>query len=121
MTNAVINTKELVGNTLDTRDEAQKLFAYLEEHDALPVTAVFDFEDTIFMSRSFADEFHKLKMKRLQENNDAVVEIVNAPVQVIEILQAVAKTQKSRTLHNSDRIQLSFTNCEQLTDFLLSV
>ncbi len=121
MINAVINIRELVGNTLDSRDEARKLFSYLSDQYNHPQAVVFDFDAVDFMSRSFADEFHKLKMAWSAEQNCSVIEIENADVQIIDILQAVAKTQRSRELNNTDRVLLSFTNTEQLSEYLLSV
>ena len=120
MIKAVINTKKLIGNTLDSRDEAQKLFAYISANYELPVSVVFDFDDVDFMSRSFADEFHKLKMAWCNQHT-SVVEIDNASVQILDILQAVARTQKSREVTNPERLVLAFTNSEQLYDYLLSV
>ena len=119
MIKKVINICNLIGNTLDSRDEASKLFAYLTDNSKQFSSFILDFEGVDFMSRSFADEFHKLKLKWCNENN-ALIEIDNPSIQIMDILQAVSKTQMSRELKNEERKVLSFTNSEQLYDFLLS-
>ena len=118
----IISVNQLIGNTLNTRDEAQKLFEHLSSHydHSLPVT--FNFDGVYFMSRSFADEFHKLKVKwGAAEHNNASVGLENADMQIIEILQAVSRTQGSRVITNSQPTLLTFTNNELLSDFLQSL
>src|ERR1700679_3257900 len=98
MAREIIEIKNLIGNTLDSRDAAQKLFECASNYER-NVSVVFDFDGVDFMSRSFADEFYKQNKKWSAENNPDT-EIDNANIQVIEILQAVSKTQQSRTLAN---------------------
>ena len=68
-----------------------------------------NFSDVVFMSRSFADEFHKQKMKLIDNLND-IIHIANAPKKVIEILQAVSKTQSNRNLNNQKIPVSRFSN-----------
>ncbi len=101
MIKAVINTKKLIGNTLDSRDEAGKLFAYVNANYEHPVSVIFDFEDVDFMSRSFADEFHKLQLKWFSEYHTSI-EIDNAAVQVL--YQLDIKRRQSNFQGNSHRM-----------------
>jgi hypothetical protein len=117
----IVSVKQLIGNTLNTRDEAQKLFTQLVAHNGHTSRVTLNFTDVDFMSRSFADEFYKLKIKRNIDNNKDDINIENANLQIIDILNAVARTQKSRELKDPGRISLSFTDRQQFSDYLQSL
>jgi hypothetical protein len=113
----IIDIKSILGNTLDSRDGAIRLFRKLLPNQK---EIVFDFSAVTFMSRSFADQFHK-ESQKLISDKERRISITNASVQVIDILQAVAKTQ-----HTKDRISLSlpiysFSQLDQLTDYLQAI
>jgi len=116
----VINIKSLIGNTLDSRDEATHLFDLLNSKCIDATEVVLDFTFVDFMSRSFADQFHKEHMKWKQQNNISL-SITNAPVQVIEILQAVAKTQRGKNGKVQDLPIYSFSKADQLSQYLQAI
>lgn len=79
-----------------------------------------DFSNIEFMSRSYADQFHKTKIA-YEQNNKVRIHIINANEEVINMLQVVAKTQSS-----SERIfekipVFRFSKPQMLTDYLLSI
>jgi len=73
------------------------------------------------MSRSFAYEFHKLKIIWIADQPKALINVENPNLQIIDILQAVARTPKSRKVNNPGRTSLSFMNRQQFSDFLQSL
>jgi hypothetical protein len=117
MIHASVDIKKLIGNTLDSRDEATNLFNWLQQNYTTAREINFDFTDIDFMSRSFADQFHKEKIVWLNSNNIPVL-ISNAPIQVIEILQAVSKTQNKVVTNISDLRVYKFSKQEQLVQYL---
>jgi len=117
----IISVKQVIGNTLNTRDEAQKLFAYTSSENGHASPLTFNFEGVDFMSRSFADEFHKLQINWSANHINDTLKIENADLQLIDILHAVARTQKSRELKNPGRMSLSFASREQFSDYLQSL
>ncbi len=56
--------------------------------------AELDFSDVEFISRSFADQFIKEKLKLLQENS-ILIEVNNAKEEITEMLKTVANTQNT--------------------------
>ena len=44
----LISVKQLIGNTLNTRDEAQKLLTYLSSHYDKSLSVVFNFDGVDF-------------------------------------------------------------------------
>jgi hypothetical protein len=79
-----------------------------------------DFSSVDFMSRSFADQFHKERIK-LQNDNNIVIEVVNASEEVINILRTVSRTQSKSEREINDVQIFSFSNLELLKDHLLSI
>lgn len=112
-----INIKSILGNTLDSRDGAVRLFRFLSPSQK---EITFDFSAIDFMSRSFADQFYK-EFQKLASDNSVYISISNAPVQVIDILDAVAKTQTTKDRSTSNLPIYSFSKLGQLTDYLQAI
>jgi anti-anti-sigma regulatory factor len=72
--------------------------------------AELDFSEVEFMSRSFADQFFKEKLKLLQVHN-ILIEVKNANEEITAMLKAVANTQNV-----TDR-KISTINILHLDDF----
>lgn len=92
MSNKVIHIKKVLGNTLNTRDEASKLMQYIRS-EKVEVSVVLDFREVIFMSRSFADQFYKEQQAYIQTAS-ARIQIADADIQIIDMLEAVSRTQR---------------------------
>lgn len=120
MTHAEIKILPLFGKTLDSRDEATKLFERLRDYCTQCGNIELDFSEVDFMSRSFADQFHKEKLE-WAKNNDLVILIKDAPDQVIEILQAVSKTQKSKIYKMANTPVYSYSQNDSLFAFLNTI
>lgn len=116
MSQAKINIKELLGSTLDSRDEAEQLFIVLKDYQQYTELAL-DFSNVDFMSRSFADQFYKERMNWETENSANIL-IENASTQIIEILHAVSKTQASVNRKLQQLLVYSFSKEEQLSQYL---
>ncbi|MXV50341.1 hypothetical protein GS399_05100 [Pedobacter sp. HMF7647] len=99
--------------TLDTRESASRLTNLIKEELGTSKKIELDFQSVLFMSRSFADQFHK-EVSRL-ENIDLVIN--NADFGIVEMLNSVAKTQTQRNPVNTNYKVLSFDNLSKLTDF----
>jgi len=79
---------------LDSRDEAIRLFSELKDYCVTYGDITLDFSDVIFMSRSFADQFHKEKLKWCNTSSVPIY-IMNEIDQIHDILKAVSRTQKT--------------------------
>lgn len=106
-----------VGETLNTRDGATNLFESVKEFNAINV--VFDFSKIEFMSRSFADQFHKERMI-LKEQNGLVIQIKDASETVRKMLITVESTQNKRNRFYMELPVFSFSE-DKLSDYLLSL
>ncbi|MDD2982181.1 MAG: hypothetical protein PHQ74_02225 [Crocinitomicaceae bacterium] len=113
-----INVFERLGETLNTRIAATSLFEFVSEIKCDAVN--FDFDQVVFMSRSFADQFHKDRMT-LQGQNKVVIEICNAESNIREMLTTVASTQEKKDRYYRVLPVFTFTNDEKLEDYLLSI
>lgn len=104
-------------DTLVTREVASLLFSYIEDVACNYIEA--DFSDIFYISRSFADQFHKEKIKFWESRQKEIV-VVNANDDVFKMFQAVSKTQNSsRASQHIPIIQL--TGRKTLKDFLQSL
>lgn len=112
----IIHIKSIIGETLNTRDEAQLLFSKI-----IPMISVeevvLDFSDIIFMSRSFADEFY-IEYKKLNGQMNSII-FKNANIQIMDILKAIDNTYK-KSNHNVyiEYPKFSFTNYNHLSNYL---
>jgi len=120
MSRTIIDIEPLIGNTLDSRDEVIHLFDTLNSKYTEFRELVLDFTSVDFMSRSFADQFYKEQIKWTLRN-DHLLSITNAPVQVIEILQAVSKTQMGKNGKVQDLPIYSFSKADQLSQYLQAI
>jgi hypothetical protein len=120
MTHAEIKILPLFGKTLDSRDEAIRLFAHLKEYCTICENLELDFSEVDFMSRSFADQFHKEKLEWIK-NNNLVIKIKNVSTQIMEILQAVSKTQKSKIYCKADVSVYYYSESDSLFAFLNAI
>lgn len=103
--------------TLDTRDQAMQLFDSLHGYCPQCSEIIFDFAGIEFMSRSFADQFHKERMK-FQEEKNVKVFIENENSQIHDILNAVCKTQKLKVRKQHSFEFHSFFSREQVFQFV---
>lgn len=76
---------------LTTRDVANVIFDKIDSTH--PVTIEMDFDSITFISRSFADEFHKNKLAFVKERDIEVI-VVNCPENVLATFKEVAATNK---------------------------
>lgn len=117
MTNkAKIKISEKYSNFLNTRESIESLF---NDNNESVSELEFDFSDIQFISRSSADQFHKLKI--IFESNNKKITISNANDTVINMLQTVSNTQ-TLIRRSSEKIQFfNFNETKELEDYLLSI
>jgi hypothetical protein len=85
----------------------------------LPLDSVeFDFSNVEFISRSFADQFHKEKTKLA---NSKSISILNASEEVLRMLSTVANTQNAIYREYKKLPVFKFSDTSLLSDYLLSV
>ena len=113
-----IQVVEEVSKLLNTREAATELMNAVRDSRCKNVE--FDFSDVEFMSRSFADQFHKERV-RLQDDLQLLVEVSNANEQVVNILRTVSNTQNKVKRHYKILPVFKFSNADLLSDYLLSV
>lgn len=103
---------------LHSRDAAQMLFEEINRMAASEKT-ILDFADVFYMSRSFADQFHK----EMQEcaTKGLIVEITNASSHIAAILQAVAQTQNATNRQRPILPYIKFDNEQDFENYLLAI
>ncbi|MCB0768586.1 MAG: hypothetical protein KDB95_15360 [Flavobacteriales bacterium] len=110
-----IKVKNKVGSNPNYRNSADVLFT---EVPATTEELVLDFSEVEFISRGFADEFHKARLRFQTERNVPVVlEQVNEAVQ--EMLSAVARTQEGSTPLRVDFPVIRVNSVDELERMLL--
>lgn len=112
-----IKVTDILPPTLDTRESATRLVNILKEEGKLNSKIEIDFSGVIFMSRSFADQFHKDLYVDEQHLN---LDIKNASFDVISMLRAVSNTQKKRKAISTSYNTLVFNSVSKLEDFSFS-
>ncbi len=103
---------------LNTREGATLLFASLKKQRGDRVE--FDFSQVEFMSRSFADQFHK-EWKKLQQTRGLALVISNANEEIIRVLKTVEKTQNKSKREFVRLPVFKYSDSDRLSDYLLSV
>ncbi len=112
-----IIVSEKAKNFLISREAANLLFSELKYSN---IELELDFSNVEFMSRSYADQFHKLKLD-YEQNNRIRIHIINANEEVINMLQVVAKTQNSSERTFEKVPVFRFSKSQMLSDYLLSI
>lgn len=115
---AKIEIAKVIGNSLDSRDQAEKLFAIIEKIQSSDV--ILNFENVEFMSRSFADQFYQ-NAKQIGVANKMTLDFENVNNQIKEILDAVSKTQFNRKVINKQVRVYTFPEMSKLKDYLLGI
>lgn len=112
-----IVVSEKAKNFLISREAVEILYAELKYSNT---ELELDFSNVEFMSRSYADQFHKMKLD-YELRNKVKVHIINANEEVINMLQVVSKTQNSSE-RTFDKVPVfKFSEPRMLTDYLLSI
>lgn len=113
MTISEIKLKDLMSETLDTRESASLLAQFIQE-ESLSSKIELDFNGILFISRSFADQFHK---EIYANENHIDLWIKNADVQITDILNAVSRTQENRKKRKNTYKLIQLTDLDKLTDY----
>lgn len=107
-----------LGDSLNTREAAAD---FLKEVSANKCDVIeLDFKGVNFMSRSFADQFYKRKVK-IDAKSEKVIEIINANEHVLKMLNAVKKTQNKTDREYRVLSSIKYSDNNMLNDYLLSV
>ncbi len=114
MVTSEIKITSLLPTTLDTREGATLLSNVVREETIEDNKLVLDFENVIFMSRSFADQFHK-EVTKCDNHIDLVFK--NADYGIIEMFEAVTRTQKHRRAIKKNYSVLCFNDIAKLKDY----
>jgi len=124
MENIKVEVAKIDGRTLNTRDEAVKLFNFfLVDKFYFKAPIILDFANVEFMSRSFADQFYLLK-KNWEFGNNTNIELQNYNKQIAEILEAVSNTQygqENKRNIKSEIKELQFGELKQFEEYLLAI
>lgn len=113
-----ISVFESLGNNLITREAASDFLATIEENICEVIE--FDFSDVEFMSRSFADQFHKEKVK-LSQKYSTLFEVVNANEEILNVLRTVASTQTKKERKIREVSTYKYSDVQILSNYLLSI
>jgi hypothetical protein len=124
MDNVKVDVASIDGSTLNSRDEAVKLFNFLQVNYLSAVTVVLNFANVEFMSRSFADQFYQLK-KNWELQKKSNIQLENPSKQINEILDAVSRSQYNRDNKRQeikrDITALHFTEMEEFEEYLSEI
>lgn len=116
-----IRVSEICGTDLISRESAQELSASIDLSTCTVCNEFeLDFSTVEFMSRSFADQFHKERL-RLQEEHVCEIHVVNANMEVLEMLSAVAKTQQASERKSAHIPVSRFSDVKSLSEYLLAL
>ena len=105
-------------NNLVTRESAIALLSKVSDNSCSSINL--DFSGIYFISRSFADQFHKIKME-LKTNESKEIIVTNAGNEVIQMLSAVSRTQSSKDRFSQESLQIHFENRKEFKAFLLAL
>ena len=108
---------DLLPVTLDSREAATRLAEIVSEYSSSKYIEL-DFRGIEFMSRSFADQFHKELC--LHEDHAFEIVIKNAEASIIHMLDAVSKTQTTRKSVKKTHQVASFNDLKQMESFMMS-
>lgn len=112
-----ITVLDILGTTIHTREASVTLLkvAGNDPCDQLDL----DFAGVAFISRSFADQFHADKIRLAQKSNKRIM-VTNANESIINMLQAVSRTQNKTERHFPRIPVYKYTDKNALERFLLS-
>lgn len=114
---STISIHKLLGSSIHTREASFVLMQLVESNPCDHVEL--DFSSVEYISRSFADQFHFDKIN-CAANLQKVIIVSNAPDAVINMLQAVEKTQNT-AIKKTDKVPVyKYSSQGQLENFLLS-
>ncbi len=102
---------------LDSREAAIRLAEMVREYSGDKQIEL-DFSGIEFMSRSFADQFHKELCLRDEDAFEIVIK--NADAAIIRMLDAVSKTQTKRKAVKKTHQVVSFNDLKQMESFVMS-
>lgn len=108
---------KLLGAIVHTREASHILLQVVENNPCDKVDI--DFSGVEFISRSFADQFHTDTLALAERTNKSII-ITNANEPVINMLQAVAKTQDKARRHYSKIPVYKYSSRSSLERFLIS-
>jgi hypothetical protein len=103
-----------LGGSPVSREQADLLFEAIAKMPGVSV----DFAGVDFISRSFADQFHKGLTTLLPR---MAVSVINASLEVRQMLEAVSRTQSARQYSGVASVVRKFSSKEELREFLRSV
>lgn len=113
-----IQVAELLGKTIHTREASNHLLQFVASDRCQQIEL--DFTGVDYISRSFADQFHADKMHLAAEQQKSII-VTNANTEVVNMLQAVAKTQNKTYRGNTSLPVYKYSTWSQLENFLLSI
>ena len=115
---STILVHEILGSSIHTREASSVLMHLVQEDPCNHVEL--DFSSVDYISRSFADQFHFDKINCAINSQKSII-VSNASDAVINMLQAVAKTQNAAN-KKSDKVPVyKYSTYGQLENFLLSI
>jgi anti-anti-sigma regulatory factor len=112
-----INVFKHIGETLNSREAAILLFDFVNKNQVKNI--VFDFTSVVFMSRSFADQFHKERMK-LKEKSGLTIHLKDASESIRTMLLTVESTQNKRNRFYTELPVFKFSD-RNLENYLLAL
>ena len=117
MFEAEIKILDFLNKTLDTRESATRLFSQIKCLHSNCSKLEIDFSGIEFMSRSFADQFHKERIL-FQRNSNYNISFKNADYQTIDILNAVANTQTDRKPFITNYQLYTFNDLKKMDNYI---
>lgn len=113
-----ISVFEGIGHLLNTREAAVQLTNLIRDNPCEVIEL--DFTDIEFMSRSFADQYIKEELQ-LKAKFNVSIDIINANVEIIKILNVVSNTQHKTNREFSPIPIYKFSNPKLLSDYLFAI
>lgn len=113
-----IDITNVLSRDLTSRLRANDLMLYVKNCNESEV--VIDFQNVMFATRSFIDEFYNLFMKD-KSSLPCKIEITNVPDDIMVMINSVSRTQNKAKTINPTSTVFEFKDVDELLDFMNTV
>ena len=113
---AIIDITRIISRDLKSRSRANDLLLFIKNSQELEVTI--DFQNVMFATRSFIDEFYNIFIKN-RSSLPFKIEITNVPEDIQAMFMSVSKTQnnKVKTIRSTADVK-NFDNVDEMLQYM---
>jgi anti-anti-sigma regulatory factor len=116
MENDTIQITQLIGNELRSRTQANQILNAINEMANKHI--ILDFENVVFVSRSFADELCGI-MEQVKASKE--ITLINEENIVKETLRIVMKNRNTKKIYKTPVKTITFHNMTELSNYFATI